>query len=202
MGLFKTRFAALLPRVKEAVAAGLPAAQEIKLKASEAGVFANKKDFAQANQWLDAVEAMLKNAGSAKPAPSAARTREAAGICLKIWIDAKEAADVGLSRLQSALKGAADPAFLRIAERGVYGVSKGLQTGLLVALQELAQQTDPGVDAAQKLRLQVTEFRRFLATDPAIQLCDENPFEVAVELRSILGAALKQLDQQLSAVGG
>ena len=54
--------------------------------------------------------------------------------------------------------------------------------------------------AAQKLRRSVSDFRRFLDTDPAVQLCDDNPFGVKVELRALLGKALGELDRQLDAI--
>lgn len=64
---FKARLTALLPAIKEAAASGKPAAQDIKLKASEAGMLAGKKDFERANALLDEVERLL--AGPAGTAP-------------------------------------------------------------------------------------------------------------------------------------
>ena len=55
--LFNERLKALLPEVK--TAAGTPAGDEAKLKVSEAGVLARKKDFIQANALLDQAEAVL-----------------------------------------------------------------------------------------------------------------------------------------------
>jgi hypothetical protein len=59
--LFKQRLETLLPKIKESTAAAAPAAEHIKLQIGEAGELAKKKDFVQANQRLDAVEALLKN---------------------------------------------------------------------------------------------------------------------------------------------
>ena len=59
--LFNERLKALLPQIK--AAAGTPAGDEAKLKASEAGVFGRKKDFAQANLLLDQVEKLLLKSG-------------------------------------------------------------------------------------------------------------------------------------------
>ncbi|KQP38986.1 hypothetical protein [Pseudorhodoferax sp. Leaf274] len=200
---FNARLAALLPRIKEAMAAAGPAGQDIKLKTSEAGALARKGDHAAAQSLLDAVEAALESLPAGGPAgPSGAAVKAAAKACLETWLQAKEAADVGLSRLQSALKSAGDPALQRIAEYGLAGVSRGLQVGLRVALQEFALATDRDkqAPAAQRLRASVGDFRRFLATDPAVQLCDENPFDISVELRPTLGAALRRIDEQLDAL--
>lgn len=73
----KARLASLLPRIKAAV--GTPAGDEAKLRASEAGVFARKGDFQQANALLDRVEELLDGGSSTTgPAPSATEDRAAA----------------------------------------------------------------------------------------------------------------------------
>jgi hypothetical protein len=61
---FNKRLAALLPRVKEAVAVDADKGQTIKLKLSEAGVFARKHEFGTANALLDEAEALLAGIGS------------------------------------------------------------------------------------------------------------------------------------------
>ena len=59
---FKERFEDLLPRIKEGIAAGGANGQDIKLKSGEAGLLANKKEWAKANKLLDIVETLLKPA--------------------------------------------------------------------------------------------------------------------------------------------
>ena len=56
---FTARLTALMPKVKEALAAAGPAATDIKLKVSEAGVYARKRDFEPAQALLDEVEELL-----------------------------------------------------------------------------------------------------------------------------------------------
>ena len=73
--LFKQRLEALLPKIKEAIAAVAPAAEEIKLKVGEAGELAKKKDFVQANVRLDAAEALLKNGPGPAPGNSGKQIR-------------------------------------------------------------------------------------------------------------------------------
>lgn len=61
---FNARLAALMPKVKEALAAGGESATDVKLKVSEAGVFARKREFDRAQALLDDVESLLeKGAG-------------------------------------------------------------------------------------------------------------------------------------------
>jgi hypothetical protein len=75
--LFKSRLAALLPQLKQA--AGTPAGDQAKLKASEAGVVARKLDFVQANLLLDQAEASLaKKTGSGQAAPAQEAPSQAA----------------------------------------------------------------------------------------------------------------------------
>ncbi len=56
---FKARLTALLPRMKEVIAAAGPSAPEIKAKVTEAGAAATKKDFATANSLLDEAEVLM-----------------------------------------------------------------------------------------------------------------------------------------------
>lgn len=128
--------------------------------------------------------------------------QEAAKRFLQLWLGAKETADAGLGRLQKELQGTNDPMFLRIADRGLSAISGRLQVGLRVGLAEFARTPDPTGAAAQKLAGSVADFRRFLETDPAVLLCDENPFGAKVELRATLGRALQQIDRELEALRG
>lgn len=75
---FRARLAALIPRVKAAVALGGAAAQEARLRVSEAGVAAGKKQFEQANTLLDTAEALLSGAQAPSDAKTAAPSRPAA----------------------------------------------------------------------------------------------------------------------------
>ncbi|MCM2369898.1 hypothetical protein [Aporhodopirellula aestuarii] len=76
--VFKQRLVAFLPRIKSA--AGTPAGENANLKASEAGVFARKKDFEQANLLLDQAEDFLKPGGG----DSAAKTDASAALAKKL----------------------------------------------------------------------------------------------------------------------
>lgn len=64
---FNQRLSALLPKVKSA--AGTAAGDAAKLKASEAGMFARKGDFDQAQRLLDEAEQALSSAGNATATP-------------------------------------------------------------------------------------------------------------------------------------
>ena len=61
---FNARLAALMPKFKAEISAAGPNANELKLKISEAGMAARKKDFSQAGAVLDAAERLLAGAST------------------------------------------------------------------------------------------------------------------------------------------
>ena len=65
--LFNERFKALLSDIK--AAAGTPSGDQAKARAGEAAQFAQKKEFAQANQLLGRIENLLKTAAGEKAVP-------------------------------------------------------------------------------------------------------------------------------------
>jgi hypothetical protein len=74
MTKFMTRLKALQPDIVKATGTKMPEAEEVKRRAQEAGVLANKKDFPRAYQELDAVESLIKKALSASAATASAPT--------------------------------------------------------------------------------------------------------------------------------
>ena len=59
--LFTERLKALKPEIDRVIAAGQPLGSDVKLKVSEAAMFARKKELQQANALLDDVEKLLHN---------------------------------------------------------------------------------------------------------------------------------------------
>ena len=75
--VFNTRLAALMPRVKDAITAAGPNATDVKLKVSEAGVFARKKEFDRAHALLDEAEQLMDaDAGGPSEAEEFAARRD------------------------------------------------------------------------------------------------------------------------------
>ena len=68
---FKARLAALIPRIKQAQAQGHPAAQDVRLLASEASTMAAKKDFGAAQALLDRLEGLLGGPSPSQERPQA-----------------------------------------------------------------------------------------------------------------------------------
>ena len=44
----------------------------------------------------------------------------------------------------------------------------------------------------------ITKYRQFLTTDPRVQLCDVNPWNIAVGLRDVLLPALNDLEKAIA----
>jgi hypothetical protein len=72
---FKSRLAALVPKVQAAAAAGHPAAKDITLKVREAGASAQKKAFGEAHALLDDAEALMAPLGRGDSGTSKAEVK-------------------------------------------------------------------------------------------------------------------------------
>lgn len=94
---FKARLAALIPKLKDAAAAGEAVAADLKLQASEAGTYASKKDFGQANRLLDAIEQALE---AIRQEAEAREARKAARLLLLKEVD--ELAAAGADETEAA----------------------------------------------------------------------------------------------------
>ena len=215
---FKARLTALIQKIKEAQIAGHAGAQDAKLKASEAGIFAGKRDFDRANALLDKAKAALQAGGepgagddpsnALKAASRAGPTRNTAestdfprhwAAAVERWRAASDSVDGQVSKLQAALKQSDDDELHDIAETGLNGITAGAKVGLLAAIRELGAATDV-VSAGRigKARKAVAQFRAQIERDPRVGACDDNPFGVQVSLRATLLPALDGLEDALA----
>ena len=141
---------------------------------------------------------------SAQPSETAPQSdeqfAERAKQVRETWLDAKEIVDKQISALQKALRGTRDPVFARLAEYGLGGVTKRLQTGLLVSLMNLEKARGEARQKSQDQALKaIAEFQTLLK-DPAIKHVDaKNPFGVQLSLQDTLGTALSEMQRSLSA---
>jgi hypothetical protein len=184
---FKERLTALLPQIKAMpqvkLAAGTKDEKGLNVLASEAGYFANKKDFAQANQLLDQVEALLKNAAASvsawPPPPEPPLSSAALPDTLAAWQKARAAAITQLRNLGAAIKAAKDPE----ADQA------------LIAIEAVAKNLTESPATAKSLQ----ELERYIQTDEVVAEAElPNPFGVAISLRAPLIAALAALKTQLA----
>jgi hypothetical protein len=119
---------------------------------------------------------------------------------MDVWNAAKEMTDVAISALQSKLRQIPHPDLERISEMGLNGITEGNQVALMKRLFEFKLSSgEARIKAADALRTQSDEYRKFLAGNELITLCDRNPFGVAVNLRATLGQALDEIDRATAA---
>jgi hypothetical protein len=158
---FNARLAALMPKVKEALAAGGESATDVKLKVSEAGVFARKREFDKAQALLDDVESLLEQAGQGaggkgepEEDPKAAAYR-ALVARLQPQIDRASrgglapAQQEALQKVQMAWNLAKESADAGNFERGLLILQKLEAGGVLAGLVGAPGGTAPGGDAPQ-----------------------------------------------------
>lgn len=116
-----------------------------------------------------------------------------------IWRTAKEAVDEKLEKLAATLRGFHDPDLDRIAEFGLFGLTRGEGVALNKALIEYeGAAQDRKATAGGKLRQAVAAYRSVLVQHPAVKQIDSNPFGINPAMRATLGAALDRIDQVIA----
>ena len=185
--------ATMVPRLRALPAGPVQSELAVQIRAAQGLIVAG--DTAGATAALRALAEALTRAEAA-PATAAPGPKPQ-----DIWNAAKEAADVGIAKLQSALRGIGHPDTTRIAEFGMAGLSGGgVQTKLMTSLFTLSSATgEDRVRAENTLRGAIAAYRAFLNTNTLVALCDENPFGVALNLRGGLGQALDRIEVSLAA---
>jgi len=195
---FNARMAALLPRVKDFMAAAGPQAAELKLKVSEAGALARKREFDRGHALLDEAEALLSTASDSG---HVAGQRQRLQVAIDAWRQASEAVDEQIAALQQVLKGSDDPELVEIGNFGINALTGNHRVRLMAAVLELERSQDSAVRAlAQKTLPLAGNLDGHLAEDERVAVCDDNPFGVQVSIRQTLGAALKELTSALDEV--
>ncbi len=164
---------------------------------------AKEGNFPKALKILDGLEKAVDRAAApaverppvpaAEPTPEPAVAATAFSKSRERWLEARETAGKGMSALQAALRNDPDPRYQRLGDMGLNGISGRVQVGLEIALREY--EANPA--SVGKARQAVVAFRKFITEDPAIELCDANPYKVTVGLRAILLPALNELEKAL-----
>lgn len=209
---FNARLAALTPRVKEGLAAGGEAALALKLKVSEAGMFARKKDFEAAHKLLDEVEALLGGApqDSQHKEPERQDAGPAAGGKVAFtqarlqWDAMRKRMQSELRKLEAAVleqcKDELD--FMTIATniKDVYSVLEILDERLIDTLDDALNAADPAArtQLQNEAREIVGEYLDYVKADDMLQSIDDNGF-MPMGLVPALNQCLQGIDQQLRA---
>ena len=194
--LFNDRLKAFLPEVKSA--AGTPAGDAAKLKVSEAGVFAKKKDFVQANELLDEAEEALHGGGTGLPsdlsdiAPGIVKKRK---FLLERWQRIPEEISADLKGLQKVIESELpeEDADLLI------DLSEDYLNDFYEEMKEAIDNDINSGDAQYKNVISTIQaFRTKITSDPLIQHLQNNPLQVNVTVDSILLSALKEVEGALA----
>ena len=183
--------ATMVPRLRALPPGPVQSELAVQIRAAQGLIVAGDTAGATA-----ALRALAEGLARAEAAPAAPGPKPQ-----DIWNAAKEAADVGIAKLQSTLRGIGHPDTTRIAEFGMAGLSGGgIQTKMMTSLFTLsASSGEDRVKAEKSLRGVIAEYKAFLTGNRLVTLCDENPFGVALDLRAGLGQALDRIEGTLAA---
>lgn len=145
---FTARLTALMPKIKEAIAAAGPTATDIKLKTSEAGVLARKREFGQAQALLDEVENLLGAPGKSGDDPKATEHRALLARLQPLYDSASRGGlspeqQATLQKVQAAWNLAAEAADGENFERALLILRRLDDGGLLAALAAPTAPTAP-----------------------------------------------------------
>ncbi len=187
--LFKERLTALLPQIKQS--AGTTAGDEAKLKASEAGVLARKKEFEQALALLDEVETLLAAPGtSTEETESPDEPPVDWETAKSTWQDASDAIDSQIAALQNVLKKSDDEELVDIAEFGLNAVTGNFKVPLMAAMRDIdSSQGEARAKAVTKAMDAMKGFRQHVESSDQVKAVDNNPFGVEVNIQSTLDGA-------------
>ncbi len=195
---FNARLAALMPKVKEAITAGGENGTNVKLKVSEAGVFARKKEFPQANALLDDAEKLMAPASTIPPAPPLPGEKPATTAPTTPADPETVAFNARLAALMPKVKEAivaggdkGTDVKLKVSEAGVFARKKEFNpaNALLDEVEKLISPSAPVADAAQyEARLAAIEarYQDVLKTNPV----DAN------KMRAVFGYASEQAEAE------
>lgn len=230
MAEFTQRVAALIPKVKAnpkiKYAPGTSDEKGLNVLVSEAAVFAKKGDFEKAHELLDEVGAALVNGGMKEEGDEAESETEEEGDktakvtaekeneqdededeeivpgapASPVWQTAKEKVDAQLNGLYGVLKKVGLPVLDQAASQ-IEKVLSNYRTKLVAALMDYDKATGEAKEKAREKALKlVGSYQSEIPKDAHVIAADENPFGVKLNVRATLGAALKRLHKQLSAV--
>ena len=214
--LWNARVAAITANLKEALGRGGDAAQELKLRFSEAQVFARKADYPKALEILGRVESLLKVkppagapaspvASAAKPAAVAGKVPPATKVVLQqsrlAWDASRKKIHGDLGKLEQSILElfADDPRLAEVRQK-----VRKLDQVLLGFGTELEDTLDEALNAseAEKPKLQakaaavLKRYRAYLANDPLVKAVAQNP-TAPIDLTATLGGTLALLEKKL-----
>ncbi|MGC3967644.1 MAG: hypothetical protein QM775_09815 [Pirellulales bacterium] len=175
----KAAIAGLKSDVEKALAAGNPTAADTALKS---------------------LEKLMSSLGGVSP-EAADEFHDQWDAAVDAWDDAVAKSRDQLAQLQSHLAQTDDEDLQNIGEFGLGAVTQSHLVPLSAALLELdSAPADQLKTAARRVKTLISEFRKHVETSEIVKACDENPFGIAVSLRTTLKPGFDALEQGLAAV--
>ncbi len=115
-----------------------------------------------------------------------------------LWLTAVDNVNDQLSRLRVELLNQEDSELSQIAEFGLNAVTDNHRVPLQASILNVDKASGPSkAKFIVQTREFVEEFKDHIETDEQVEACDDNPFDVAVSIRSSLGVALAAMDSAL-----
>ena len=115
-----------------------------------------------------------------------------------LWLTAVDNVNDQLSRLRVELLNQQDSDLRQIAEFGLNAVTDNHRVPLQASIMNVDKASGPSkAKFIVQTREFVEEFKDHIETDEQVEACDDNPFDVAVSIRSSLGNALAAMDSAL-----
>ena len=114
------------------------------------------------------------------------------------WDAASDTVDGQIAALQAALRKSGDDTLEEIAEFGLNAVTGNHRVPLKAALFELGAAEPAALRKFGPKALGIIDdFRSYLESSEAVEVCDANPFGTPVSIRATLGSALAQMADAL-----
>ena len=155
-------------------------------------------------EWIERVLGFTFPDARQEPGTNAAGAAARWKIALDRWKAASEAVDGQIGALQAVLLRSDDDELKQIAEYGLNGVTGNNRVPLQAALIEAGAGDPPAMCKVGPKALGIIKgFRTYLDTSEQVAVCDENPFDTPVSIRTTLGGALAEMATALEAsLGG
>jgi hypothetical protein len=200
---FTARLKALLPAIQKAQGDNTPAAQDIKLRVSQANVFARKNDFAQANDLLDNVESLLKETQTGETNGAQAGDQPGKPPSLVVlqqsrlaWDQTRKVIQAELQKLEKSVVGTCqgdeevDVAEVSGNVKRLFTILDNLDTRLSDKLDEALNAADPRPRAQlhQQARGIIGEYLAFVNGDALMADIDDNGFTPVAVRKTALNA--------------
>jgi len=200
---FNARLAALLGRAKPVIAEGGERGTDIKLRISEAGVFARKKEFERARALLDEAERLLGlGSGNAKHEETEAGEQEdeddvpvrvPTRPLVPIWDAATDEVVKQTTAVVMSLRKIGDPELDRMADDMLDEVTE-LVAEISDALDDFEDMTaEARAASAKEAFALIRAQKKLIASSPLVEAADSNPLGVRATLAKTLTAALDEI---------